>query len=610
MLFPNIAKAQDFNIFAKQKVVIADIRDMNDRPLSDALKTAVRQNIVDACVKSEEFEVFEVNMDDIRQQIIASGQTPSFASICKAIGSRADFIVFTDIKASTSSFGSQDIAIHITSSLYRISTASEVLVHHEQALPTSQSILEATSKLISKLLGINEQTLDEIQASDTTDVDDANEQNVASASASINDELPTTGQTTNQVPFNEIWYTAAKKVEPYNTDAFGVQIISHTWDSISLKGVITFDGDVTLVGDYAFYSEYWKNGLPLISISFPECVTHIGKYAFHNCPILTTIDLPKRLLIIGEYAFMRCYSLDNLVIPDGVHEIKHGAFWDCSSLTSVTIPDSVVEIGNQVFQSCDSLHTVRIGKNVKYIGYSTFAFCPSLSKFEGKFASSDGRCLVVNHSLRYFATANLRSYTIPNGITRIDDRAFAGCCLKSITIPNSVSSIEYTAFYDCENIEEFNGAFATDDGKCLIEDGTLIAFAIGANITDFTIPSSVHTIGAYVFRFCDSIRNITIPHSVEIISSGAFMDCTNLSSIHILGSDVKIRKDIFYRCESLKGIYCHSKTPPIISVDDDDNLFYGIDNAPNIYVPHRSVRAYKKAVGWSDYAENIVGYNF
>lgn len=158
MLFTNIAKAQDFNIFAKQRVVIADIRDMNDRPLSDAIKSVVRTNIIEECTNSDDFEVYEVNMDDIRQQIIADGQTPSFANICKAIGSSADYIIFTSIKASASTIGSRNVTIFITCSLYRIGTASEILVHSEEAAPNSEAISAATSNLMAKLLGIEQKS--------------------------------------------------------------------------------------------------------------------------------------------------------------------------------------------------------------------------------------------------------------------------------------------------------------------------------------------------------------------------------------------------------------------------------------------------------------------
>ena len=154
-LLPSIATAQEFTIFAKQKVVVADIRDMNDRHLSDGVKQCIRQGIIDACTKSSDYEVYEINIEDVKRQLTASGQKVSFPTICNAIGKRADYIIFTNVKLSSSEVGAQNITIYITSSLYRIATGSEMKTRFAEAAPTSSSILSATSKLVSGLLGIN-----------------------------------------------------------------------------------------------------------------------------------------------------------------------------------------------------------------------------------------------------------------------------------------------------------------------------------------------------------------------------------------------------------------------------------------------------------------------
>lgn len=155
ILLPNLATAQEFAIFAKQKVVVADIRDMNDRHLSDGVKQCIRQGIIDACTKSSDYEVYEINIEDVKRQLTASGQKVGFPTICNAIGKRADYIIFTNVKLSSSEVGAQNITIYITSSLYRIATGSEMKTRFAEAAPTSSSILSATSKLVSELLGIN-----------------------------------------------------------------------------------------------------------------------------------------------------------------------------------------------------------------------------------------------------------------------------------------------------------------------------------------------------------------------------------------------------------------------------------------------------------------------
>ena len=162
---------------------------------------------------------------------------------------------------------------------------------------------------------------------------------------------------------NQIWYTSTdgEIVEPYsgeynnNADAltiFGVNIVSNTY--VDGKGVIEFDGDVTTIGDYAFG---W-------------------------CYSLTSVTIPDSVTTIGGFAFGCCYSLTSVAIPNSVTTIGYDAFNNCSSFTSVTIPDSVTSIGDSAFHGCSNLQ-----------------------EFNGKFASEDGRCLIIDGTLNSFAPA-------------------------------------------------------------------------------------------------------------------------------------------------------------------------------------------------------------
>lgn len=157
LFLPAISVAQDdFSIFAKQKVVVYEIADRNDRPLSEGLKKVIHQSIVDVCTNSEDYEVFEVNIAEIKRLITASGKTPSPANICQKIGQNADFIIFTTVKASQSAIATHDVDIFINSTLYRIQTATEVRANQTKAEANSQSVIQSSSKMIAELLGLSE----------------------------------------------------------------------------------------------------------------------------------------------------------------------------------------------------------------------------------------------------------------------------------------------------------------------------------------------------------------------------------------------------------------------------------------------------------------------
>ena len=259
---------------------------------------------------------------------------------------------------------------------------------------------------------------------------------------------------------NEIWYTATAKAEPYFDDflTFGSDVVSNVWDSETKRGIITFDGDVTMIGEDAF-----NNCDKFTGITIPESVTSIGKNAFYDCDGLTEFIIPDSVTTIGDYAF-----------------------YDCDSLTSVTIGNSVTTIGNSAIRGCSSL-------------------------------------------------------------------------------------------------QEFNGKFASEDGRCLIIDGVLNYFAIGCGATEYTIPDSVTTIGDFAFRNCSSLTSVTIGNSVTTIEDGAFDECSSLTSV-----------------------YCKATTPPAGGY----NMFNKNASGRKIYVPMESVEAYKSASGWSSYSYYIEGYNF
>ena len=328
------------------------------------------------------------------------------------------------------------------------------------------------------------------------------------------------------IPNNQIWYTSSDGniVTPYKTDVFGANIESNTYENG--RGIITFDGDITLIGESAFYER-----LNLTSVTIPNSVTSIGDYAFEGC----------------------------------------------TRLTSVTIPDSVTTIGACIFVSCRNL-----------------------TSFYGKFASVDNRCLVVDGVLNSFAPAGLTTYTIPDSVTSIGDYAFY-CCgsLTSITIPDSVTSIGMSAFDGCSL-----PSVIIPDSVITIGDR---AFRDCYRLESVTIPDSVTSIGKYAFYYCRNLTSVTIPNSVTSIEQYAFCFCSRLTSVTIPDSVTSIGYSAFWCCNGLTSVFCKSTTPPTLG---DGNVFNGNASGRTIYVPRTSVEAYNNAMYWSNYADNIVGYNF
>ena len=201
----------------------------------------------------------------------------------------------------------------------------------------------------------------------------------------------------------QILYTSTdgNVVTPNQTDAFGANIVSNTYENG--QGVITFDSAVTSVGNYAFY----------------------------KCRNLTSVTIPNGVTLIGNNAFDEC-SISSIIIPDGVESIGTDAFIYCHNLTEVHIPQNVITLGGNPFRSCNGL-----------------------AKFSGKYASADGRLLVQNGNIYSFAQAGLVEYTITEpGVNTIGWELFRDCeSLVEVTIPQTITKIDFEAFYNCSSLK-------------------------------------------------------------------------------------------------------------------------------------------------------------
>ena len=184
--------------------------------------------------------------------------------------------------------------------------------------------------------------------------------------------------------------------------------------------------------------------------------------------------------------------------------------------------------------------------------------------------------------------------------TAVGAEAFKDCAsLTSLSIPESVSWIGSNALYGCTSLK----SVIIPDALTWIADS---AFMGCTSLMDITIPAGVITIWDYTFSNCSSLVTVTITDSVNYILDYAFYNCSSLTSVTIGKGVTSIGYYTFANCKSLQSIYCKAVIPPTISNDIFDENVSGF----KIYVPRTSVEAYKTALVWKKYADNIVEYDF
>ena len=153
---------------------------------------------------------------------------------------------------------------------------------------------------------------------------------------------------------------------------------------------------------------------------------------------------------------------------------------------------------------------------------------------------------------------------------------------------------------------EFNNGLGKITFKGKVTTVPESAFRECTHVKSITWPNSITSIGFWAFGGCENLKTIKLPSNLKTVEDGAFGGCTSLISITIPDSVTSIGMSAFYYCSSLESVYCKAKTPP----RGRDYMFYNNASGRKIYVPRESVKAYKSAEGWKEYAEDIVGYDF
>ena len=311
-----------------------------------------------------------------------------------------------------------------------------------------------------------------------------------------------------------------------------------TW-TLDSDGVLTISGNGKMKDYRGDDASPW--GTSITKVVIENGVTRIGVFAFKYCTSLTSITIPDSVTSIGGGAFYGCSSLTSITIPDSITSIGGYAFWDCTSLTSITIPSSVINIDGYICGGCTSLETAKI--ETELIPSGTFEGCTSLKEVTlgvgvkeiyGEGADSGA----------FSGCSALESIKIPAGVISIWSGAFYRC--TSLTnIDVSIDNKYYSSFdgilYNkdktellCYPLGKSVPTYSIPNGVTSIGDK---AFDLCTSLESVIIPDSVTDIETFAFRDCTSLTSITIPDSVTNIGWDAFLGCTSLSYV-VIGNGV------------------------------------------------------------------------
>ena len=210
-------------------------------------------------------------------------------------------------------------------------------------------------------------------------------------------------------------------------------------------------------------------------------ISSLPEQAFIGCSKLQEVILPQGIASIGKQAFAVCDALESVSLPASVTSIVWDAF-DPPNLLSVN-----VDQGNAVYSSVDG---VLFSKDKK-----TLIFCPKGKS--GSFAIPSGVKVIGKSAFAW--CSNLTGVTIPDGVEKIEERAFDNSGITSLELPDSVTVIENNALINCSSLTSLKlSANLTTIGSS--------AFS-SISVESIVIPASVTKIGNYVFS--SSLTSLT-----------------------------------------------------------------------------------------------------
>ncbi len=146
-------------------------------------------------------------------------------------------------------------------------------------------------------------------------------------------------------------------------------------------------------------------------------------------------------------------------------------------------------------------------------------FKPFLVPAGNKKYVSDGKALFTKSMKTLVAIdPSLEEYTIPEGVTAIEEYAFYGSAIKSIDIPETVTKIGNNAFEYCRKLKKVS--FKGKKGVAKIPEN---CFRSCYSLQTLSLPSGVRTIERCAFSV-SALKTFTMPKSVTVVKDGAFKE--------------------------------------------------------------------------------------
>lgn len=223
----------------------------------------------------------------------------------------------------------------------------------------------------------------------------------------------------------------------------------------------------------------------------------------------------------------------------------------------------------------------------------------------------------------------LKRIVLPLQTTKIEADAFRNCSsLHTIEVPTLVESIETSA--GCTalaeiNVQAGNSHYSSKDGVLLSGDGKNILWFPMGKEGEYTLPSTVTTVGDYAFRNCrietfhfadgltsigkyafynSSVKEVSLPSTVKQIPTGLFQKCADLTTVH-LGKNTELLGDYVFDGCPITNLYISAPTPPYCSNSTFASSGNNIFSTCRVHVPKNRRIYYRGDMIWAQFKRMV-----
>ena len=407
---------------------------------------------------------------------------------------------------------------------------------------------------------------------------------------------------------NKIYYTTTNGKKLFPTYQAGIDAIMLSNSYEDGVGVMTFDDDITLIGN-AFH-----DCTTLESVTIPASVTEIGVQAFYNCTSLSSVYCKATtppVAVYVENSIWKPFDGNALyrsiyVAKESVESYREDSYWSRYASSIKAEGDTTESTVTQIYYTTTNNKPLDLTYTLFDAVFAGNVYDADLDMCVLSF---EGELTDFPQAFNYEDT--LESIIIPEGVTTIAPLAFGGCSsLWRVELPQTIESIGSNAFSSCNALSEvhipdlvtwcnidfkssiFNPSNETQtlyfDGVELTEvvipsEVTTIrpyAFYGVAQLTDVTIHDSVTSIGDKAFTYCTNISNLTIGSGVESIGTSAFAYCSSLTEVTLPEKLQHINSNLFERCDMLSSVTLGGNTVSI-----GDKALYNCASLTEITIP-------------------------